>query len=136
MKALFLIGRVLFGGFFAFNGINHFLQLGSMAGYARMKGVPMPDAAVAVTGVMLLAGGLSILLGAWPRIGVALIVLFLLPTSFMMHAFWTVADPMQRVGEQINFMKNLALAGAALMLLAIPEPWPASFGRTRGAVER
>lgn len=127
MNAFFLLGRLLFGGFFAFNGINHFLQLGYMAGYAGMKGVPAPTVAVALTGVMLLLGGLSVLLGAWPRIGVALIVLFLLPTSVMMHDFWNVQDPMQQVGEQVNFMKNLALTGAALMLLAIPVPWQASY---------
>jgi len=131
MKALFIAGRVLFGGFFAFNGLNHFLQLGFMAGYAQMKGVPAPALAVALTGVLLLAGGLSILVGAWPRIGVALLVLFLLPTSLIMHDFWSVPDPMQRVAEMTSFMKNMALAGAALMLVAIPEPWARSVSRRR-----
>lgn len=131
MKALFIVGRILFGGFFAFNGLNHFLQLGFMSGYAEMKGVPAPSFAVALTGVLLLAGGLSILFGAWPRIGVALLVLFLLPTSVLMHDFWSVADTMQRTVEMTSFMKNMALAGAALMLLAIPEPWVASLPRRR-----
>ncbi|MFZ2491560.1 MAG: DoxX family membrane protein [Thermoanaerobaculia bacterium] len=133
MKALFFVGRLLFGGFFAFNGIGHFLQLGSLTGYAKMKGVPAPEAAVILTGVLLLLGGLSILTGAFPRAGVALIVLFLLPTSFIMHDFWTVADPMQRTAEMVGFLKNIALAGAALMFLAIPEPWPVSFSRRSGA---
>lgn len=131
MKALFITGRILFGGFFAFNGLNHFLQLGFMAGYAQMKGVPAPTFAVALTGVLLLAGGLSILFGAWPRMGIALLVIFLLPTSVMMHDFWSVADEMQRVAEMTSFMKNMALAGAALMLLAVPEPWPASLSQQR-----
>lgn len=131
LNTLILLGRLLFGGFFIFSGINHFLQAGFLAGYAGTKGVPAPAAAVALTGVMLVLGGLSILLGAWPRIGVALIVLFLLPTSFVMHDFWSVQDPMQRAAEQVNFMKNLALVGAPLMLLAIPEPWLASYPRRR-----
>lgn len=129
MKALFLIGRLLFGGFFAFNGLNHFLQLGFMAGYAEMKGVPAPAIAVALTGVLLILGGLSILFGAWPRVGVALIVIFLLPTSFIMHDFWSLSDGMQRTVEMTNFMKNIALTGAALMLLAIPAPWQAGLPR-------
>jgi uncharacterized membrane protein YphA (DoxX/SURF4 family) len=132
MKAFIVVGRVLFGGFFAFNGLNHFLQLGFMAGFAEMKGVPAPTVAVALTGVLLLAGGLSIVLGAKPRAGIALLVVFLLPTSVVMHDFWTVPDPMQRVVEMTSFMKNMALAGAALMLLAIPEPWLASVS-ARGA---
>lgn len=138
MKALFVLGRVLFGGFFLFNGLGHFMQLGFLAQYAGMKDVPAPAAAVAVTGVMLILGGASILLGARPRIGIALIVAFLLPTSVIMHDFWTVPDQMPRAAEMVNFLKNLALAGAALMLTAVPEPWPASlasrrqpFGRSR-----
>lgn len=131
MKALFIAGRVLFGGFFAFNGLNHFLQLGFMAGYAQMKGVPAPALAVALTGVLLLAGGLSILFAAWPRVGIALLVVFLLPTSVIMHDFWSVADPLQRTVEMTSFMKNMALAGAALMLLGIPEPWAASLSQRR-----
>jgi len=134
-NALFVVGRLLFGGFFAFNGIGHFLQTDSLAGYAKMKGVPAPEAAVILTGVLLLLGGLSILTGAFPRVGVALIVVFLLPTSFMMHDFWTVADPMQRTAEMVGFLKNIALAGAALMFLVIPEPWPASFPWRSGASE-
>jgi hypothetical protein len=35
---------------------------------------------------------------------------------------------MQRMGEMVNFNKNLALAGSALMFLAIPQPWPLSLG--------
>jgi putative oxidoreductase len=102
-----------------------------MAGFAQMKGVPAPAFGVALTGVLLLAGGLSILFGAWPRVGIALLVVFLLPTSLIMHDFWNVQDSMQRVGEMTSFMKNMALAGAALMLLAVPEPWAASLSRRR-----
>jgi putative oxidoreductase len=131
MKALFIAGRVLFGGFFAFSGLNHLLQLGFMTGYAQMKGVPAPAFAVALTGVLLLAGGLSTLFGTWPRIGLALIVVFLFPTTVIMHGFWSVPDPMQRTVEMTSFMKNMALAGAALMLLAVPEPWMGSFSTRR-----
>ena len=125
MKALFVLGRVLFGGFFLFNGLGHFMQLGFLAQYAGMKGVPAPAAAVALTGIMLVLGGGSILLGARPRIGIALIVAFLVPTSVIMHDFWTVPEQMPRAAEMANFLKNLALAGAAIMMTAVPEPWPA-----------
>lgn len=131
MKALFVLGRVLFGGFFLFNGLGHFMQLGFLAQYAGMKGVPAPAAAVAVTGVMLILGGASILLGLRPRIGLALIVAFLLPASVIMHDFWTVPEQMSRAAEMVNFLKNLALAGAALMLTAVPEPWRASLASRR-----
>jgi len=110
------------------NAMNHFTQIGSMGGYAKMKGVPLPTLAVLGTGVLLGLGRLSILVGYMPTLGVALIVIFLLPTTLMMHNFWTIEDPMARMGDQINFMKNMALMGAMLMLLAIPQPWPFSLG--------
>jgi uncharacterized membrane protein YphA (DoxX/SURF4 family) len=55
-----------------------------------------------------------------------MVALFLLSVTPVMHNFWTVTDPTQRLGEFINFSKNAALLGAALMLLAIPSPWPYS----------
>lgn len=125
---LFLLGRVLFGGFFLMMGMNHFRQVTAMAGYAQSKGVPAPRLAVLGSGVVLLIGGLSVLLGACVQAGVGAIVIFFLPTNLLMHAFWKVTDPQARMGEMIQFLKNTALTGAALMLLAIPRPWPLSLG--------
>ncbi len=124
MDALFILGRVIFGGYFIFNGINHFLRLKMMSEYSKMKGVPFAQAAVSVAGILLLIGGGTILLGAYVRLGVAALVLFLLPVSLMMHNFWKIQDPQMKMGEMINFMKNMAILGAVLMLLAIPRPWP------------
>jgi uncharacterized membrane protein YphA (DoxX/SURF4 family) len=125
METLFLAGRILLGGYYIMNGVQHFARMKSMVWYARSKGVPSPDIAVPATGAILILGGLSLVLGLFPVVGVALIVLFLVPTTFMMHAFW--AEPVdKRLGQRINFMKNMALIGAALMLLAIPAPWPLS----------
>lgn len=128
MEVLFLIGRIIYGGFFIMNAFNHFRNLSAMAGYARSKGVPAPEAAVIVTGLMLLAGGLSVLLGYLPTVGLALIAIFLVVVAFWMHAYWSVSDAMARMGEQVNFYKNLALAGAALMMYLLPQPWPLSIG--------
>lgn len=131
MDILFLLGRILYGGYFVFNGINHFAKLDMMAQYAAMKKVPAPKLAVAGTGALLLLGGLSVLLGAWPQWGLWLIVVFLVGVTPQMHNFWAVTDPMQRMGEMVNFTKNVALLGAALMLMnvAAMQPWPYSLGR-------
>lgn len=126
MELLFLIGRVVFGGFFVMSGINHFTNAGMMSGYAGSKNVPAPYAAVVGTGVMLVLGGLSVVLGVLPVLGLLLITLFLVPTSVLMHNFWTVQDPQMRAAEQINFLKNLALGGAALALMYGAADWPLS----------
>ncbi len=128
MDIAFLIGRIVLGVYYLFNAFNHFRNLNMLAGYAGSKGVPSPKLAVAGTGLLLLLGGLSILLGYQPTIGVILIVVFLVPVAFMMHNFWAVQDPQMKMVEMVNFTKNLALAASALMFLAIPQPWPFSLG--------
>ena len=131
MRALHVLGRMIFGGFFAYSGINHLQNSAGMAQYAGAKGVPAPQQAVQATGVMLLAGGLSIIAGLKPRQGLALITAFLVPVSFQMHRFWEEQDPQQRQMEMIQFMKNMALVGASLALLQLDEPWPASVDAAR-----
>ena len=95
-----------------------------MSGYAGSKGVPAPYLATVGTGVMLVLGGLSVLLGFLPVLGLLLLILFLVPTSVLMHNFWTIDDPQQRAAEQINFLKNIALTGAALALMYGAATWP------------
>ena len=132
MRTLFVLGRTIFGGFFAYSGINHFQQLDGLKQYAAAKGVPAPERAVQATGALLLAGGLSIAAGLKPRQGLAAVVAFLIPVSLQMHRFWEEQDHQQRQAEMINFTKNMALFGSGLMFLAIPEPWPLSVqGRGR-----
>jgi len=123
MVYLFILGRILLGGYFIMSGVNHFQHLKHLTGYAQSKGVPMPLTAVWVTGLMMLLGGAGILLGVYVEISILLLSLFLLVTTIMMHQFWKVTDQTARMGEEINFKKNMALLGALLMFLAIPLPW-------------
>lgn len=125
MKALFVIGRVLFGGFFLYNGINHFKQQNALAQYAAVKDVPSPDVAVTASGVALTLGGASLILGLKPRVGALAIIAFLATVSPSIHDFWTAEDPQQRQNDLIHFSKNMALLGAALALAGVKK-WPAS----------
>ena len=126
MKAPFLLGRLIFGGFFLYNGINHFQHRKEMAQYAAAKGVPAAEIAVVGTGVAMAVGGASILLGVKPKIGTLAILGFLVGVSPIMHDFWKQEDPQTRQNEMINFAKNMAMAGAAIALLGVEEPWEAS----------
>ena len=78
--------------------------------------------------MLLVLGGLSILFGIRPRLGVLCVVLFLLPVTLTMHNYWADKEPHARQANQIQFHKNVALLGAALMFLAIAEPWWLSLG--------
>ena len=126
MKVPFVAGRLLFGGYFLYNGINHFKQREMLAQYAGSKGVPMPDVFVTATGAAMVLGGASLVLGVQPKLGVAAIAGFLAGVTPVMHDFWRVEDPNQRMNEMIHFGKNVALLGAALALLGAEEPWAVS----------
>ncbi|MCM6778809.1 DoxX family protein [Nocardia sp. CDC159] len=118
MDVLVLIGRILFALLFLGSAFGHFTQTDAMAAYTASKGVPAAKVNVLFSGVMLLLGGLSVLLGVWADLGCLILLVFVLPAAFLMHAFWKESDPQVRQGEMVNFNKNVALGGAALMLFA------------------
>jgi putative oxidoreductase len=126
IDVLLVVGRALFGGLFLYNGMKHFRNYEAVRAYCAFKHVWMPGASAIISGVWLLVAGSSVAVGFWPGIGLVLVVLFLLVVTPVMHDFWNVTDPGQRLGEQINFEKNAALMGAALMMLSLPRPWPYS----------
>ena len=128
MNVVFLIGRIIFGGYWLMAAVNHFKNLAYMSEYAKAKGTPFPKLAVAGTGALLLAGGLSMLLGVYEPIGIVLLIVFLLGVSVQMHSFWRVDDAQMKQIDVINFTKNMALIGSLLMFLLVPRPWPMSLG--------
>jgi len=124
-EVIFFIGRLLLGGFLLYNAYNHLFKTKDLTAYTEFKKVPMPKAAVIVSGLLLLFGGYTIITGVRVTAGIAALVLFFIPVTFSMHAFWK-EEGQARMMDQVQFMKNLAILGAILMLLAIPTPWPVS----------
>lgn len=119
MDVLVLIGRIAFSALFLVSAVGHFTHAKAMTGYAQARGVPMAGPGVYGGGVLLGLGGLSVLLGIWPDLGALLLLLFLVPTAFFMHGFWRETDAQSRQQEQIQFLKDMSLAGACLALLAL-----------------
>ena len=111
--AVVLLGRVFFSLIFVVAGLNHFSK--QMIAYAASQGVPLASIAVPFSGILAIAGGLSILLGYRGRIGAWLIVLFLVGVT-PMHNFWAVSDPMMKQIQMIMFMKNISMLGGALLI--------------------
>ena len=114
MRSLVPIARLLFVALFLMSAPNHF-KAGTIA-YAAQQGVPFASILVPFSGILAIAGGLSVLLGWHARAGAWLLVAFLVPVTFMMHAFWNVPDPMMRQVQMAMFMKNLAMLGGALLV--------------------
>lgn len=114
VKFLVLLGRVFYSAIFIGSGFGHFHW--QTIEYAEMHGVPMAEFLVPFSGILAILGGISILLGYKARLGAWLIVIFLVPVTWMMHNFWDVEEPGQRLIQQAMFMKNLSMLGAALLI--------------------
>lgn len=123
MEVLFLIGRLMAALMYLLLGISHFVQLPGLIDYAESRRVPLPLLTVPLTGLALIAGALSIGLGLYPRAGVIVVAAFLLLAALVAHRPSPLDDEREWHRETFNFMRNMALAGTTLMLLATPE-WP------------
>jgi len=124
----FLLARVLFGAVLAFMGLNHFLNVDQMAGYAEAKGIPAGRLSVVLSGGTLIFGGLGIALGVFPAIAAGAVALFLLVSTPTMHDFWAVPEDQQQ-SEMTDFLKNVTMLGAALAFLAVSgSVWPYAVG--------
>jgi putative oxidoreductase len=114
MRYVVLAGRFLFALIFITASPRHFSREGIQ--HAAQLGVPLATLVVPISGVLALAGGLSIALGYKARLGAWALVVFLVPVTFMMHAFWRLPDPVLAHTQQALFAKNISMLGAALMV--------------------
>ena len=109
-----LVGRILYSSIFIMAAPG--LISNKMSGYAMSQGVPMASLLVPIAGILVLLGGLSVLFGYKAKLGAWALIVFLVPVTLMMHNFWAMSDPEQAQMQQIHFMKNISLLGAALMI--------------------
>jgi putative oxidoreductase len=114
MRFLVLAGRILFALIFVTAAPRHFSREGIE--HAAQLGAPLAGLLVPISGVLALAGGLSIALGYKARWGAWSLVAFLLPVTFIMHGFWRLQDPVLAHTQQAMFAKNISMLGAALMI--------------------
>ena len=118
---LYKLGRALFGSYFIYSGINHFLHQKELAKFARSKHVPVPDAAVIASGLALVAGGASIALGIKPKLGSASIATFLVAVTPTIHNFWRDGNSREKQHNIVDFAKNVALLSGTVALAGAEE---------------
>ncbi len=114
MKYLVLTGRIFFSLIFLMTVMGHFNR--ETIEYAIAKGVPAASILVPLSAIIAFTGGLSIAIGFKTKMGAWLIVIFLIPVTFCMHAFWKETELMQMHMQMSNFMKNIALLGATFLI--------------------
>ena len=116
MDVLVLVGRIMFGMIFLASGIaGHLMQADGTAGYAQMRGLKSAKPLVQLSGVWIAAGGLMVILGIYADLGFLLLAAYSLVAGFLIHHFWTDEDEMTKNMEMSMFMKNLSMAGGALI---------------------
>lgn len=118
MSTLFLVCQIVLGAYFFLAGVKHFTKAKDLIGYASFKKVPMPAAAVYVSGIVLVLGGLGIATQQQLFWSYSLLAVTLVAFAGMIHNFWNTTDAQTKMADMINFQKNIAIAAALLMLLA------------------
>ncbi len=118
-----LLGRLVLGFLFLYNGYNHFVDFEGRKGYAEYKGAPMPGASVIASGVVLSLGAIGIIVGAFPVLSAGALATFLIVATPMFHDFWNAGEE-ERENELNHFLKNAGLLGGTLVLLSTgAEAW-------------
>ncbi len=110
--ALVLAGRVLASIIFILGGWSKLMAMAGTKAYFAKIGVPLPEIAYWVAVVVELGGGLLFLLGLQTRLLGIVLAVFCIATAVLAHA--NFAEPSQ----QINFMKNVCMAGGFLAFAA------------------
>ena len=119
MDTLLIIGRVLFALLFLGSALGHLTKTEALTQYAQYRKLPAAKAGVIGSGVILALGALSVALGVLGDLGALALAAFLVVAAFVFHPFWKESDPQSASTEQAQFMKNIALVGAAILLFAL-----------------
>ncbi|WP_294768072.1 DoxX family protein [uncultured Rhodoferax sp.] len=114
---LALAARILLAVLFVPAGISKIAGFAGTVGYISSVGLPLPAVGAVLAILAEAGGGIALLLGFQTRLAALALAIFSVVAGFFFHAFWSVpAD--QVMVNQIMFMKNIAIAGGLLALVA------------------
>ena len=121
MDAWALAARILFVMVFLSSGLMGHLGPGRsmLTQFAVARRIPSPGFLVPFSGLWIVAGSLSVLLGIYGDVGALMIALFVVATALFMHPYWKESDEQSKMMEQVQFSKDLGLAGGALALFVV-----------------
>lgn len=116
-STLMFVARLCIAAIFILAGVSKFMNFDDTAAYMASKGLPMIPLFLFGAAIVEVLGGLSLVFGYKTRLGAAVLLLFLIPTTLIFHDFWNVAGA-DRAIQQINFLKNLAIFGGLLYVIS------------------
>ena len=113
------VGRLLLALIFIISGFGKITGYDGTAAYMASKGMPMIGVLLPLTILTELGGGIALVAGFKARWVALALAGFSLLSALIFHDFWNVTDAMQHMGQQINFMKNVSMAGGLLMVFSL-----------------
>jgi putative oxidoreductase len=114
---------VLLGIFFLLNGFNHFYNTHTLKEYAQKRGLFAPKTMVILSGLLLTAGGVSLISGYLVVPGLLGLSLFLIISAFTLHKFWEEKNREMIMLEAMHFVKNWAILFELVYIASVIEGW-------------
>ena len=112
-----LIGRILIALLFIPSGLAKISGFSGTIAYVASAGLPAPALGAAVAAIVELGLGILVLVGWQARWSALIMALFTIAAALFFHAFWS-APPDQQLMQNIQFFKNMAIAGGLLFIFA------------------
>lgn len=121
MDALVLVARILFVMVFLSSGLMGHLGPGRpmLTQFAAARKLPSPGFLVPFSGLWIVVGSLSLLLGIYGDMGALMLASFAAVTALLMHPFWKESEEQSKMMEQTQFTKDVGLAGGALAFFVV-----------------
>lgn len=112
-----LVGRILLAAIFITSGFGKVTGFEGTVGYIASKGLPLPKIGAIVAILVELGGGVLLAVGFKARWAALALAIFTLAAGILFHNYWAV-EAAQKMGQEINFWKNIAITGGALAFFA------------------
>jgi putative oxidoreductase len=116
-----LIGRIMMAIIFYFEAYDKIFYMTPTKATMTAYGITWnQDFLIQISGFCLILGATLILLGYRVGLGSFLILAYWIPLTFILDKFWEIplSDHETRRSVSLHFMKNIAIAGGLLILLA------------------
>ena len=112
-----LLGRILLALIFITSGFGKITGFEGTVGYIASKGLPLSQLGAIIAIIVEVGGSILLVIGYKARWAALALAIFTLAAAIFFHNYWAV-EAAEKMGQQINFWKNISMAGGMLMVFA------------------
>ena len=116
-NAAALLGRILLALIFITSGFGKITGFEGTVGYIASKGLPLSQLGAIIAIIVEVGGSILLVIGYKARWAALALAIFTLAAAIFFHNYWAV-EAAEKMGQQINFWKNISMAGGMLMVFA------------------